>query len=56
MYIEKKVELSMPPRRRGFWAWVQRWLLCGYRDERRIKKIYMEIHQGDLDDTWDANI
>ena len=49
MMIEERyhAKLRKPKRDRGVWAWIKRWFFCGYREERRTMKIYMEICQMD---------
>ena len=44
-------ERIKPKRERGLWAWIKRWLFCGYREDRRTMRIYMEICQ--MDDLYD---
>ena len=46
MYDKQRMDL--PKRKKGVWAWIKRWILCGIRDERRTMKIYMQLNQ--LDD------
>lgn len=41
---------------RGFVAWFKRWFLCGYREERRLMKIYLEISQSGDEDIWRGEI
>ncbi len=54
--IEERMGLKKirPKRERGFKAWFKRWILCGYREERRIMKIYMEVCQ--MDKLYDNEI
>ena len=49
MMIEERYDkrLRRPVRERGFRAWFRRWFLCGYIEERRVMKIYMEVYQMD---------
>ena len=49
MMIEERYDkkLRKPERSGGFRGWFRRWFLCGYREERRVMKIYMEVYQMD---------
>jgi hypothetical protein len=49
MMIEERYDkkLRKPERSGGFRGWFRRWFLCGYIEERRVMKIYMEVYQMD---------
>ncbi len=62
MYVENKMEIGITYNNnpKSFWnkvgAWFRRWLLCGIIEERRIKQIYKEIRQYEMEDEWSATI
>ena len=44
----------MESKKSGFWNWIKRWFCCGYREEQRVKQIYMKINC--KDDIWSSEI